>query len=215
MKLVLDMWLPLERLVDMLGYQFLAMASEAEVEEEPSEQYHYPEQAAVKRATTSTAVKPGANTWPISLLQGNSHPSHTRIGRSSLKAQNVVCCCRQSTRGTALLVTLKPLSEGDRNTTYPGVFIELTAPKKLRTNAGETKAMQPVNLTIALLPSDEQHNHLVNQHTLPRVSQLEVLPGSSTTAHAQEATACRSWSTAGGFPIGSDSPAGLAAEFSH
>ena len=43
MKLVLDMWLPhlpLERLVDMLGYQFSAMASEAEIEEEPS---HYPE----------------------------------------------------------------------------------------------------------------------------------------------------------------------------
>ena len=52
MQLVLDMWLPhlaLERLIDMLGYQFLAMASEAEVEEEPSEQYHFPQQATVKR----------------------------------------------------------------------------------------------------------------------------------------------------------------------
>ena len=71
MKLVLDMWLPhlpLERLVDMLGYQFLAMASEAEIEEEPSEQYHYPEQAAVKRAGTPVAVKPGNHTWPICLL---------------------------------------------------------------------------------------------------------------------------------------------------
>ena len=51
MKLVLDMWLPglaLERLIDALGYQFLAMASEAEVEEEPSEQFHYPQKAAVK-----------------------------------------------------------------------------------------------------------------------------------------------------------------------
>ena len=81
-------------------------------------------------------------------------------------------------KGTALLVTL---SEGSRDTTYPGVFIELTAPRKLRTNAGETKAMQPVNLTIALLLSDDQHNHLVNQHTLPRVSQLEVLPGGAST----------------------------------
>ena len=68
-------------------------------------------------------------------------------------------------KGTALLVTLR----GSRDTTYPGVFIELTAPKKLRTNAGETKAMQPIDLTIALLLSDDQHNHLVNQHTLPRV----------------------------------------------
>ena len=71
MKLVLDMWLPLlplERLVDMLGCQFKAMALEAEVEEKPSKQYHCPEQAAVKRATTPTAVKPGANTWPIDLL---------------------------------------------------------------------------------------------------------------------------------------------------
>ena len=70
MKLVLDMWLPhlpLERLVDMLGYQFLAMASKAEIEEEPSEQYHYPEQAAVKRAGTPVAVKPGNHTWPICL----------------------------------------------------------------------------------------------------------------------------------------------------
>ena len=65
MKLVLGMWLPhlsLERLVDMLGYQFLAMASEAEIEEEPSEQYHYPEQAAVKRAATPVAIKPGTHT---------------------------------------------------------------------------------------------------------------------------------------------------------
>ena len=61
------------------------------------------------------------------------------------------------------------------------MFIELTALKKLRTNAGETKAMQPVNLTIALLLSDDQRNHLVNQHTLPRVSQLEVLPGGAST----------------------------------
>ena len=91
----------------------------------------------------------------------------------------MVCCRRQvPAKGTALLVTL---SEGSRDTTYPGVFIKLTAPKKLRTNAGETKAMQPVNLTIALPLSDDQHNHLVNQHTLPRVSQLEVLPGGAST----------------------------------
>ena len=71
MKLVLDMWLPglaLERLIGMLGYQFLAMASEAEVEEEPSEQFHYPQKAAVKRATRPVHVKPGSNTWPITLL---------------------------------------------------------------------------------------------------------------------------------------------------
>ena len=86
MKLVLDMWLPLlplERLVDMLG-EFLAMASEAEVEEEPSEQHHYPEQAAVKRATTPTAVKPGANTWPIGLL----HRVYPRGQQSSFSHQN-------------------------------------------------------------------------------------------------------------------------------
>ena len=58
MKLVLDMWLPdlaLERLIDMPGYQFLAVASEAEVEEEPSEQFHYPQKAAVKRGITSAS----------------------------------------------------------------------------------------------------------------------------------------------------------------
>ena len=48
----------------------------------------------------------------------------------------------KSAKGTALVT----LSEGSRDTTYPGVFIELTASRKLRTNAGETKAMQPVNM---------------------------------------------------------------------
>ena len=62
---------------------------------------------------------------------------------------------------------------------YPGVFIELLSPKKLRTGPGESKAMQPVNLTIALLLTDEQHSHFVNQHTLPRV--IEVLPGGAST----------------------------------
>ena len=184
MKLVLDMWLPLlplERLVDMLGYQFLAMASEAEVEEEPSEQYHYPEQTAVKRATTPTAVKPGANTWPIGLLH-RVYPRATVIlitpelaGVPERRRMWFAVAGKVPAKGTALLVTL---SEGSRDTTYPGVFIELTAPKKLRTN--ETKATQPVNLTIALLLSDDQHNRLVNQHTLPRVSQLEVLPGGAS-----------------------------------
>ena len=61
------------------------------------------------------------------------------------------------------------------------MFIELLSPKKLRTGPGESKAMQPVNLTIALLLTDEQHSHFVNQHTLPRVSQLEVLPGGAST----------------------------------
>ena len=168
MKLVLDMWLPLlplERLVDMLGYQFLAMASEAEVEEEPSKQYHYPEQAAVKRATTPTAVKPGANTWPIGLLH-RVYPRATVIlltpelaGVPERRRMWFAVAGKVPAKGTALLVTL---SEGSRDTTYPGVFIELTAPKKL-------------------LLSDDQHNHLVNQHTLPRVSQLEVLPGGAST----------------------------------
>ena len=81
MQLVLEMWLPhlaLERLIDMLGYQFLAMASEAEVEEEPSEQYHFPQQATVKRAATPAPVKPGANTWPIQLLH-RIYPKATLI----------------------------------------------------------------------------------------------------------------------------------------
>ena len=70
MKLVLDMWLPLlplERLVDMLGYQFFAMASEAEVDEEPSEQYHYPEQATVKRAPVPTR---GRSAYFIGSIRG-------------------------------------------------------------------------------------------------------------------------------------------------
>ena len=50
------------------------------------------------------------------------------------------------------------------------MFIKLLSPKKLRTGPGESKAMQPVNLTIALLLTDEQHSHFVNQHTLPRAS---------------------------------------------
>ena len=88
MKLVLDMWLPLplERLVDMLGYQFLAMASEAEVEEEPSEQYHYPEQATVKRATVpcrQAPIRGRSGLTSSGLSEGNCHLSHTRLGRSS------------------------------------------------------------------------------------------------------------------------------------
>ena len=59
---------------------------------------------------------------------------------------------------------------------YPGMFIELQAPKKLSTGPGESKAMQPVNITIALLLTDEQHNQFAQRPSLPRVSQLEVLP---------------------------------------
>ena len=128
MKLVLDMWLPLlplERLVNMLGYQFLAMASEAEVEEEPSEQYHYPEQAAVKRATTPIAVKPGANTWPIGLLH-RVYPRATVIlltpelaGVPERRRMWFAVAGKVPAKGTALLVTL---SEGSRDTTYPGVL---------------------------------------------------------------------------------------------
>ena len=159
MKLVLDMWLPhlpLERLVDMLGYQFL----EAEIEKEPSEQYHYPEQAAVKRAGTPVAVKPGTH----------DVPEWSRLW--------FAVAGKVPAKGTALLVTLR---EGGGDVAYPGVFIELLSPKKLRTGPGESKAMQPVNLTIALLLTDEQRSHFVNQHTLPRVSQLEVLPGGAST----------------------------------
>ena len=81
------------------------------------------------------------------------------------------------TKGTALLVTF---ARGWRDVAYSGVFIELLSPQKLRTGPGESKAMQPVNLTIALLLTDEQHSHFVNQHTLPRVSQLEMPGGAST-----------------------------------
>ena len=187
MKLVLDMWLPhlpLERLVDMLGYQFLAMASEAEIEEEPSEQYHYPEQAAVKRAGTPVAVKPGTHTWPICLLHRVCPKASVILLTPELidvpewSRLWFAVAGKVPAKGTALLVTLR---EGGGDVAYPGVFIELQSPKRLRTGPGESKAMQPVNLTIALLLTDEQHSHFANQHTLPRVSQLEVLPGGAST----------------------------------
>ena len=187
MKLVLDTrlpLLPLERLVDMLGYQFLAMASEAEIEEEPSEQYHYPEQAAVKRAGTPVAVKPGTHTWPICLLHRVCPKASVILLTPELidvpewSRLWFAVAGKVPAKGTALLVTLR---EGGGDVAYPGVFIELLSPKKLRTGPGESKAMQPVNLTIALLLTDEQHSHFANQHTLPRVSQLEVLPGGAST----------------------------------
>ena len=81
-------------------------------------------------------------------------------------------------RGTAVLVTLQ--ADG-RNTTFPGVYMELTSPKKLKTNVGENKAMQPVHLKLALLLTDEQHHQLANLLTLPRVSQLVVLPSGAST----------------------------------
>ena len=43
------------------------------------------------------------------------------------------------------------------------MFIELQAPKKLSTGPGESKAMQPVNITIALLLTDEQHNQFAQR----------------------------------------------------
>ena len=101
MQLVLDMWLPhlaLERLIDMLGYQFLAMASEAEVEEEPSEQYHFPQQATVKRASMPVPLKPGANTCPFHLLH-RIYPKATLMQVTPdltgvpEGASNVVCRC--------------------------------------------------------------------------------------------------------------------------
>ena len=187
MKLVLGMWLPhlsLERLVDMLGYQFLAMASEAEIEEEPSEQYHYPEQAAVKRAATPVAIKPGTHTWPICLL----HRVHPRASVMLLTPELAdvpdwatkwfAVAGKVPAKGTALLVTLR---EDKGDVAYPGMFIELQAPKKLSTGPGESKAMQPVNITIALLLTDEQHNQFAQRPSLPRVSQLEVLPGGAST----------------------------------
>ena len=187
MKLVLGMWLPhlsLERLVDMLGYQFLAMASEAEIEEEPSEQYHYPEQAAVKRAATPVAIKPGTHTWPICLL----HRVYPRASVMLLTPELAdvpdwatkwfAVAGKVPAKGTALLVTLR---EDKGDVAYPGMFIELLAPKKLSTGPGESKAMQPVNITIALLLTDEQHNQFAQRPSLPRVSQLEVLPGGAST----------------------------------
>ena len=81
-------------------------------------------------------------------------------------------------KGTALLVTLR---EDKGDVAYPGMFIELLAPKKLFTGPGESKAMQPVNITIALLLTDEQHNQFAQRPSLPRVSQLEVLPGGAST----------------------------------
>ena len=187
MKLVLGMWLPhlsLERLVDMLGYQFLAMASEAEIEEEPSEQYHYPEQAAVKRAATPVAIKPGTHAWPICLL----HRVHPRASVMLLTPELAdvpdwatkwfAVAGKVPAKGTALLVTLR---EDKGDVAYPGMFIELQAPKKLSTGPGESKDMQPVNITIALLLTDEQHNQFAQRPSLPRVSQLEVLPGGAST----------------------------------
>ena len=81
-------------------------------------------------------------------------------------------------KGTALLVTLR---EDKGDVAYPGMFIELLAPKKLFTGPGESKATQPVNITIALLLTDEQHNQFAQRPSLPRVSQLEVLPGGAST----------------------------------
>ena len=81
-------------------------------------------------------------------------------------------------RGNAVLVTLQSESG---ETAYPGVFTELTPPKRLKTNVGENKAMQPVHLKVALLLNDEQHTSLVSQLTLPRVSQLVVLPSGAST----------------------------------
>ena len=126
MKLVLDMWLPhlpLERLVDMLGYQFLAMASEAEIEEEPSEQYHYPEQAAVKRAGTPVAVKPGTHTWPICLLHRVCPKASVILLTPELidvpewSRLWFAVAGKVPAKGTALLVTLR---EGGGDVAYPG-----------------------------------------------------------------------------------------------
>ena len=88
--------LPLKRPVNMLGYQFLAMASEAEVEEKPSEQYYYPEQKAVNvpphPLPFSRVPIRGLSACFIGSIQGQQSSSYTRIGRSFRKAQNVVCC---------------------------------------------------------------------------------------------------------------------------
>ena len=135
----------------MLGYQFLAMASEAEVEEEPSEQYHFPQQATVKRASVPVPLKPGANTWPVQLLH-RIYPKATLMqvtpdltGVPEGRRMWFAVAGKVPARGTTVLVTLQ--ADG-RNTTFPGVYMELTSPKKLKTNVGENKAMQPVHLSI-------------------------------------------------------------------
>ena len=91
-------------------------------------------------------------------------------------------------KGTALLVTLR---EDKGDVAYPGMFIELLAPKKLFTGPGESKAIQPVNITIALLLTDEQHNQFAQRPSLPRVSQLEVLPGGASTRFGMLCYTCR------------------------
>ena len=139
MKLVLDMWLPHLPLERLVGYQFLAMASEAEIEKEPSEQYHYPEQAAVKRADTPVAVKPGTHTWSICLLHRVCPKASVILLTPELIdvpewSRLWFCGCWQvPAKGTALLVTLR---EGGGDVAYPGVFIKLLFPKKLRARFG-------------------------------------------------------------------------------
>ena len=47
-----------------------------------------------------------------------------------------------------MLITLQ--SEGGE-ITFPGIFTELTPPKKLKNNVGENKAMQSVHLKVAVV----------------------------------------------------------------
>ena len=118
------------------------MASEAEVEEEPSEQFHYPQKAAVKRATRPAQVKPGSNTWPITQLH-RIYPKAMLIlitpelaGVPEKHRMWLTVAGKVPSRGSAALVTLQSESG---ETTYQGVFTELTPPRKLKLMLGRTR----------------------------------------------------------------------------